>query len=713
MPRSIWILVSVLSALPVLPHEVQAVSSPDEPNRVIVPGRRPDQIRIEYPGSGWSFLPSGGSQDELDAHVKRSASFSVLPADHPAPFGFHAPRIRAQEARFTRIFVGDVPLSDPWASLPLAEELDLPAFNSVDVTAGAAPFNLPAVASQGAVSFRLFPADHSDVEGDVRVPATWSLSSRVGEPQGHASSVKREDAFSRLYFRQSNYRGNYRFYDDGGTPLNREDDGVTRRINNHRASRFFMPAGRWRLGNSTIESFAIWNESRQGIAPIMQRSAEPEALRAAASQQTRLALGRVSVAMPLSGVDGESQAVRDELRASLTALRDEREVDDPDGQVLILPGHDKRQIFSRNASIEWVGGSCLFRTAECRVSFFGERADVLVDGFWPEQEFDQLSAEVSQRKFGRDGLRGLFAARWKNLGYLPGNIEAKVEGGVLRDTHGGVLSSDPVTRPAGWSLGWHHVYLQWIRPWLQHARESRPPGLMMTHGDGGRIHASAGLVPERIDHSEAGVDFGSDALGWNSHFAVFRDVRKDAIVIVPSSVSSYRARNLDQTSQTQGIECEIGGALPLAAAGATRASLSWVFFQSDSGAGGSERLAIPGVPADEGAIAIAQPLWRRPWRMVTGRWTSRRRGVVYRDVANDIESPAWWVHDAAVDFRWQPSHSSHGSFNLVGGIAVTNVLDRMWIESSTAAGTRRTGYSDVWGVPLPGRSWQFSLTMEF
>ncbi|NBQ52832.1 MAG: hypothetical protein EBU49_04540, partial [Proteobacteria bacterium] len=194
-------------------------------NRVIVRGRRPDQSRIEYPGSGLRFFPNGSSQDDLTSHLKRQGAFDAAPSERPSPFGFTLPRVRGQDARFTQLFIDDLPLADPYAALPFVEEMDLPAFDSVEATSGAAPFDLPAVASRGALRFRLFEGDQDDSLPGRKLPAPTNadqkkIGLRIAEPMATTTSVRAEsngEKFrSRLYLRQLNSRGNFRYYDDNG-----------------------------------------------------------------------------------------------------------------------------------------------------------------------------------------------------------------------------------------------------------------------------------------------------------------------------------------------------------------------------------------------------------------------------------------------------------------------------------------------------------------
>lgn len=669
-----------------------------EPNRVIVRGRRPDQVRMEHPGSGLRFHPNGGSQDDLDAHLRRTAALNVLPHDKPAPFGFSVPRIRGQDARFSQVFIDDLALSDPWSSLPLAEELDLPAFSSVEITSGAAPFALPAIASRGALRFGLFDEDGVSQK---------FAGSRITDPRGHVTWLGSASPDSRLYARQSSSRGNYRYYDDAGTPLNHADDHVVRRENNDRASRFFLPAMQWRRGDVSVRAFGLWNEANQGLPPIVAKSSGGDG--AHARQKTWLRAGRIALTRFLSE--------QDEVRIATGVVSDIRSVKDPAADVLITAGDDRREILTRNGSLEWKG-RCLSEDVICKLTGVADRSDVKVRGGSGGDVFDQLHDEPGYVAFRRDSGRGVFALQSAEGVFLPGVVEAKVDAGVARDSSSqGERSGSSTAKPSGFSFAWGASPVSVIRPYMQIAREIRPPGLMETFGDGARIHPANDLKAERIDHVEVGFDLAAIDESLESHVAAFGDRREHAIVIVPSSISSYRAVNLDDPSLVAGVETDVAWSFALLPPGESRLGVSWVFFYSDSGAGsnsGGERLAVPGVPRDEGAISLMQPLWRRPWRAVAGRWTARRRGQVYRDVANDIVLPPWWTHDAALDFRWQQNSGIAKDIRLVGGLAITNVFDQMavtWQTSSGSAG--KTGYSDLWGVPLPGRAVVASLGAEF
>lgn len=650
---------------------------------MIVRGRRPDQSRIEYPGSGLRFFPNGSSQDDLTSHLKRQGAFDAAPSERPSPFGFSLPRVRGQDARFTQLFVDDLPLADPYAALPLVEEMDLPAFDSVEATSGAAPFDLPAVASRGALRFRLFEGDQDQTwlgqEFSVPTLSGQKFGLRIAEPTATTSSLRAqssgENFRSRLYIRQLNSRGNFRYYDDNGTPLNREDDSVIRRRNNDRVSRFAMPAFLMRQGGTTLKGFGVWSQSRQGLPSLLQRSGTN-----LAQQHHNLGIGRISIQ--------QDAGPSDSFDAAVGLISDRRTVDDPDGDILIVRDHDERLIMTRTGDVGW-SGACVGMMAQCRILFRGDES------------------ELPSQKLARGTRHAMAAIRIAEGPSQFGSIEVKVDAARYS---GGEVGE---TRPA-WSAGWQAPLRFDFRPYVQVASEMRPPSLLESEGDGARIIPSSDIQPEEINHFEVGVDHDDESAFASLHMSMFHDNRQDAIVIVPSSISSYRAINLGEASSITGIEFSGEKSWDLFDVGALRSGASWVWFRSKSGDGNN--LLIPGVPADQGAISVSQPLYRRPWRSAVARWTSRRRGRVYRDVANDVLLPPWWVHDAALDVKWRCDRGSIISLplDLEIGFMATNVADAMATSYRTSAGQDgKTGYSDIWGIPLPGRAWMLSMGAGF
>lgn len=662
---------------PLLAAAAGEAGKPDA-NRVVVRGRRPDQMRLEYPGSGLRFFPNGSSQDDLSTHMKRQAAFDVVPAERPSPFGFALPRVRGQDARFTQLFIDDLPLADPYAALPLIEEIDLPAFDSVETSSGVAPYELPAISLRGAMRFQLFDDEPSSTESDCAENLTGKLGIRVSSPVATTSwsrfDFTKNDVKSRLYFRQLNSKGNYRYYDDNGTPLNHDDDEVIQRGNNHRASQFVMPAFWWRRGAATLKAFGVWNAAQQGLPSLIQASKSNSA-----SQTNALGLGRISVAWDLGS--------NNSMNAAVGMISDHRTVNDPGGSILVVRDHDDRRIITRSGEMGW-RGACVGGVVLCRVLI---RSDQSV---------------ISPQGLSRGVVHVISAIRTVAPESTLGLIEAKAD---VAKYSGGVSGQ---VQPS-WSVGWKLPAMFSFESYVQLATEVRPPSLLESEGDGARIISSPSLAAEKTTHLELGLDQKSSEDDRAIHLALFRDDRRDAIVIVPSSISSYRAVNIPDTSSIIGVELAAEKSLEILNVGALRGSASWISFQSRTG---QDNLLIPGVPSDQGAISISQPLFRRAWRPVVARWTSRRRGVVYRDVANNIRLPPWWIHDAAFDIRWRCEIEGLCSrpVNFDIGLAVNNLADTMATSYSTSSGQHgKTGYSDVWGVPLPGRTWTMSLTSNF
>ncbi|NBQ52777.1 MAG: TonB-dependent receptor [Proteobacteria bacterium] len=274
-------------------------------------------------------------------------------------------------------------------------------------------------------------------------------------------------------------------------------------------------------------------------------------------------------------------------------------------------------------------------------------------------------SELPSQKLARGTRHAVAALRIAEDQSKIGSIEIKADGARFS---GGEYAD---TRPA-WSAGWRAPLPFAFSAYAQIASEMRPASLLESEGDGSRIIPSGDLRPEEMTHLEVGVDHDDQSGLASLHLAMFHDDRQDAIVIVPSSISSYRAINLGEASSITGIEFSFEKSWDLLKTGALRSGASWVWFRSKSGDG--HNLLIPGVPADQGAVVFSQPLFRRQGRSVAARWTSRRRGLVYRDVANDVLVPPWWVHDAALDVKWRCDDEGIGSrpVDLDVGFAVTN-----------------------------------------
>jgi len=683
---------ALLGGLSMVPFIAGAAPGDDDPNRVIVRGRRPDQTRMEYPGSGLRFYPNGSSQDDLSAHLRRQGAYDAAPVERPSAFGFQLPRVRGQDARYTSLFIDDQPVADPYAALPLAEEIDLPAFDVVEVSSGAAPYDVPAVALRGAMRFRIFEADERG-NSKSRVGVTASVPS--GSTLSMRSDTNHEDADDnargRLYLRQLNSLGNYRYYDDNGTPLNAGDDFVTRRANNDRASRFAMPAIEYNSGPRTLRAFAIWNESRQGIPSLLPATMDGGRVR----ERHEFTLGRVSLEYaPGAPRDPAMPGNKNTIGINAGIIDDHRVMEDPAASVLVVRERDDLRVKTVSFGAGWRG--------ECGRSWISCRIDVRRDDSRVTRALPDASTDTSSRGLSRRMDHAVVAARAGDAESVGGVLEARLES----------KANDASRWTPGRSLTWKAGRPAIIRPWAQIAESHRSPSLLESQGDGARVLASPDVVPEAARHVEAGASYDTEDGSRALQASIFRDDTSDQIVIVPSSISSFRAINIVGDSSVTGVDLAAEQEVRFLPAGATRLGASWVLMRSRSARGDS--LALPGVPADQGAISVAQPLWRRPWRSVVARLTSRRRGVVYRDVANDIRLPPWWIHDAAIDARWRCD--GDGSWwcprksDLEFGIAVNNVADATSTTYVTSSGaTGKTGYSDIWGVPLPGRSLTVSL----
>jgi hypothetical protein len=625
---------------------------------IVVLGERPEQLRSERPGHSVVARPEEPTRFDTSAQLSGEAAVAVPRSGRPAAAGFAVPKIRGQDARLTDVFVGELHVQDPYAGLPLVDDLDLRAFGELVLHQGSSPPALPTVNPIGVLQLRFRPV--------IKPRADVGL--RFGEPYGVGGWALARTPATGIYARLHRASGRYRHYADNGTPYNTQDDGEAERHNNDRVSRQVVPRFTWQDGAHAVSGFALWQESSGGLPA---RSAR---LPGAAREEQRQALATARYRYAIDAA----------MSASLGAaiIDDRRALDDPGSQILQRAAHSTQELRTQryDAALSWSGARLLAHTqiASSRTTMAATHGDLARDavtgyaGLAAEPLRGVLLELKAEARRHHDSTAG---ARRDEL--LPGAGEPRRE----RTTRGGSLA-------AGWREGAVSVY-------AQAARVERAPSLLEELGDGGYVRASRGLEPEHVRHAELGGSF--QTARFAAHLAAFRDDTAGRIVLVPSLAETSRAENLRDTA-VLGVDAAL-----TAQAGATRGALGLCRLNPKDESDPNVTRVIPGVPEWRASLAIEQGIGDA----ATVRWLTRHQSETYRDPLNDIVVPAYTLHDASVDLV-------AGGYGV--GVSVLNVFDVTALEVEERGGARRkgrTGLSDVWGEPLPGRQWSVALTASF
>ncbi len=653
-----------------------AAISPASPI-IDVYGYRRERVAPERPGQSVTIRPEDPSRFDTTAQLTRDSALAVPETGRITAGGFALPRIRGQDLRLTEIWVEDFQLADPFTGLPLVDELDLRAFGELSLHQGVTPPELATVSPAGVVQYRLRPVSASRL----------TLGSAFGKPFGHSlyilgESLQRgvaperphdQQVFSaRAYARQHRTDGRYSYYDDAATPYASGDDRTLTRESNDRLSRAALPAVRYAAGADEVRAMALWQDAGGGLPAPSSRvpsRAEQKATANFASLRWRRAFAT------------------DSAELALTTGEDQRRATDLDGSVLGERGEHRVKVETRRVAAR---GRWHRDRHDTYLDVEGARARVKTRG-----SGDDLGAleRRSERVYVGSAVQLPFSLL----------VEAKAEARRLVDrrTANGTAplkSIDAVdarerhrTRDAfGGSLA-----LGWLggafAPYAQAAALDRPPTLLEEYGDGSGVRASPGIAAEKARHLEIGLRAG----GLTA--AIFLDTTTDRIVLIPSLGQTVRAQNV-------GVARVRGGTVAYEGRfGRTEPFVGGTLLEPLDRTLPDRPRVLPGVAEKQAALGVAQGAGK-----ATVRWTSRYRSRVFRDARNEIETPASWQHDLAVDASTAVAHVTLRYGLLVANL--TNVTSAKVAARGEHQDEGVTGVADYAGAPLPGR--QVKLWVE-
>jgi outer membrane cobalamin receptor len=557
--------------------------------------------------------------------------------------------IRGSGEQQVRIYIDDIPLNDAFWGAVNVGSIPVNLFSGVEVYRGVIPMAYGGGGTGGVV--RLLPAAlGTEAHGAVML-GSFGAASAFG-----LASSERVLAVGE-YLRAENA---YRYLNDNGTLYNPDDDYWTHRSNNGFRSASLLGRISLPLGAGTLSLWDVITSSRKGVPGMgndQARHARSDELRNLSEAKAELPLG-VTL-----------------LSTSLMWSRHVTEFKDPLEEVG-LGRQDNRHTTDRLASRI----SCRFDagtaagTTLCELSW---------ERFAPVDRLRESPLPTSDRRALALGTQG--AAQHRRL-----TVQASLRGehslsSRKTDYEVGSLRPIPEKRTeqtlAEGGLGLRFDATPWLRLRTNLGRYSRAPSLYELFGDTGLVIGNTDLQPERGLNFDAGFSVTSGSVDY-LEVAYYDNRLRDAIVFVQHSQFTSRPENVGK--------CRIRGA-----------ELTWkvrvVSLRAEGHAGWQQARNLSDL---YGGVYRDKQLPGRP------EWTAHNRLSVRLLRTR-------WFYD--VDYTAGNYHDLSNAFpieeRLIHGTGVRLSVSRVSLELE-ARNLTDEQVADLWGYPLPGRSYYARLSVE-
>ena len=467
----------------------------------------------------------------------------------------------------------------------------------------------------------------------------------------------------------------YRFFDDGGTPLNLNDDAERARRNAHADSAGLLWRHRLRAGDWRLTTVAMANGVAQGVPGL---GSDP-------ARSTQLDRGRVFAA--LSARNRWLAGGRVHLEMLLGGSTEWQHFRDPEDELGLGADDDREHTFLTIAGLR--------PSIDLHESL---TARAVMD--WSHEAFRGGAAQVS-----RDGL-GLGA----ELELDPFNERLIVEAGARADTT--FDRQDQTSNShAGASPRAGLLIEPWTsRPWSVRGTASvgaaeRVPGFFELYGDSGSVAGNPDLLPERRLGYDLGVQFSSEkegsagALHVALTYGFFDRHIDDLITFVQTGLGVAVAQNVADAA-IRGHEVAVRGGLR------NRVDLHGNYSLIDAVDRSTDAAAqLPGRPVHTyaGGVDLTH-LW------VSIGWDVEGNGEFFVDRVEQRPMPGRVRHDLTLDFmppvRWEPRVS----------FRVENVGDQRVQDVGLPDGGSQVevprAIADFVGHPVPGRGAFVTLSVR-
>jgi len=573
---------------------------------------------------------------------------------------FSALSLRGASPGQVSVFLDGVPLTS--AARGVVDLSDLPpsALERIEVYRGVAPLSFGAATPGGAVN--LVTRDAPDVR------ALHVAGGSFGSWEGSGTLGARRGAWSLLA--DGGYagsRGDYRFLDDNGTPLNPADDAVVTRLNdrfdavNALASVGFAPRP-----DRGVTLRAEGYRKAQGVP----------GLGAAQAPNPRLALERGSLALEARGAAGESQP---HAVLRLSAGGERSRFRDPEGEL-----HLGRQ--DGTTSDRDLGANLELATPSAWRALSGELGGGLRDergqGAPPTLGLPLPPASARGTASGYATLRLHLAAdrlvieagrRWDR------------QRDALRAT---LVAGAPLAANATRTLDQPQAGARLSLPLGLEARgnwtrTARAPDFSELFGDQLVVAANPKLLPEQGEGWDATLAWAGGGRAWHAglEWSRFGTHERDLISWIPAAARTVRATNFSR-AELRGEELS--------------AHAAWGALTA-TGSGGW----TSAIQTDPGNIYYGRTLPLRPARQASARLEARlgpfRAGGELLHLGEEFLDP--------INFQRLPARTLVGASLSYGRGPIA------WTLEGRNLGDRR--FEDVAGYPLPGRSVFLSCDLRF
>ncbi len=569
---------------------------------------------------------------------------------------FSTVSLRGAAAGQVTVYLDGVPLTSAAHGEVNLADLPITAVEKIEVYRGLAPLAFGAATPGGAINLVTMSAPGRSEVGELRAArgsfGTWEARGTAGASRGRLTAL--------LHAGYQGSNGDFRFYDDNGTPFTTADDSMSTRAND-------------RFDAATAIGTLVW-EPRAGLKLLAREDVfrKEQGVPGVGAVPTRYA--RLAFTRSLSHLDA-SWAGRGLWPALHTRAALDQEWSrsrDTAGELGmgLHDTHDRLSSGDLSAGLDWaVPGRWL--ALESSGSLRAEHAELrdAADGQADPPRSRRLTrgamVALRLRPLG-DRLTLHAAKRWDRL-----------EDRLFSLGVAGIVKRNEVTRELDApQLGAMLAGPIGLEARLNWARATRAPTFDELFGRAGSIVGSPTLRPERAENWDGGFAWsrglGRGARG-SAEWAHFES-RAEDLVIYERAFQFVRPRNVSR-SFTRGEELSLTlSAGPLSAAG----SFTW-------------QTAV-----DQGPI----PFWNgrrlalRPGRQAFGRiaWRARRARL-----AGTLQ----YLGDNYLD----PSNRGHVASRTIAGASVSvTPFGRdvaLTVEGKNLGDNR---IADVGGYPLPGRS---------
>lgn len=596
----------------------------------------------------------------LKQHIENKASLSKQEDSKISGNDFIIPQIRGQRKENTEIWLDECLLYDPWTSFPISHSLNLRQFSSLDIFEGISPIDIASVSPFGLIHYKKYYFKNQT-----------NLGVSFGKPYGKSfwALIERKKIIKTnidfgIFTNIHQTKGAYRYYSDEGTPFNPKKSKILTLKNNKQESLLISPYLSLKTGILIFNYYSSIFQEKRELPTFTANKYKKNISNLTFLNQIKIKINLEKKVKSFAIPNTLKLMINHQKGHSKYNTLDKETQNKTESVRLSINNLWKKKYLELNSSLSYG----VLSVANIN----------LKEKYQPRKNYFEIYTGCKFKLISNFFFQSKYVFR-----YSHNNIYSENKSSHKKSSHNYALV-------LFYKKNKKNIYLQF-------SESKRLPNLLEELGNGNQIKPSFNLLGEKNIHLELG-GFYKNTNSFSAN--IFCDFTDNKIIFFPSSFNTFKAQNINK-SRTLGLEISH--------------SYNHNRLNLYSGLNLMENLDVSNqskyyrVPHSPSYVAVNQLELLLLKYFIC--FSNRLTGSYYNDIANTLKVKPHIVSNISFG-----KTQEFKRITLLAKINLNNIFNIQALTIETVGRKKRIGKiarNEVYGNPLPGRTWTLDLEIKF